>query len=329
MANVRLGVLIVDFSINPRKSKNADAVETYKDSLLEYKEKADGDPIDKWFPKSWNQRIEITSDHIVTQGCHTVLGLREIYDDDTIIPAFYMEIEGKPAKGKADAAWLACQSNKKGLAFGDIQKSEAALMMIKQMQPTQYTQEEGKRPYMTDRALAVAIGCSKSTVSRVRNAWLIENGYKKPKPTHNLAEAAKRAEAIMEQMENGSLDVETPKVTLANSRQKSSKKNERDIPLLYAIQVNRDDVKIGESSTHELKNRYREAKRWCRNPKLLGVKLVDRHNSFEENKRLAKKEEGYIHALFSAEGELVYFTPELKDFIEREMGPGEQYLEDL
>ena len=33
MANVRLGDLTVDFSINPRKSKNADAVETYKDTL--------------------------------------------------------------------------------------------------------------------------------------------------------------------------------------------------------------------------------------------------------------------------------------------------------
>ena len=106
-------------------------------------------------------------------------------------------------------------------------------------------------------------------------------------------------------------------------------KNERDIPLLYAIQINHDDVKIGKSSTRELKNRYTEAKRWCRNPKLLGVKLVDRHNSFEENERLAKKEEGYIHAHFSAERELVYFTPELKDFIEREMVPGKQYLEDL
>ena len=57
--------------------------------------------------------------------------------------------------------------------------------------------------------------------------------------------------------------------------------------------------------------------------------LVDRHDTVEDNELLAKKEEGRIHAYFSAERELIYFTQELKDFIEREMVSGEQYLEDL
>lgn len=106
-------------------------------------------------------------------------------------------------------------------------------------------------------------------------------------------------------------------------------KNERDIPLVYAIQVSDKDVKIGISTTHRLKGRYEQARTWCRNPKLLGVMLVDRHDTVENNELLAKKEEGRIHAYFSAERELVYFSQELKDFIEREMVPGEQYLEDL
>lgn len=105
--------------------------------------------------------------------------------------------------------------------------------------------------------------------------------------------------------------------------------NEKDIPLVYAIQVSDKDVKIGISTTHRLKGRYGQAKTWCRNPKLLGVMLVDRHDTVEDNEILAKKEEGRIHAYFSAERELVYFTAELKDFIEREMVSGEQYLEDL
>ena len=106
-------------------------------------------------------------------------------------------------------------------------------------------------------------------------------------------------------------------------------RNEKDIPLVYAIQVSDKDVKIGISTAHRLKGRYGQAKTWCRNPKLLGVMLIDRHNTVEDNELLAKKEEGRIHAYFSAERELVYFTQELKDFIEREMVPGEQYLEDL
>ena len=206
MAKVKLGDLTVDWSVNPRGKKNNAAVKEYTQSLEEYKEIADQDneSFDKWFSRDWEQRIECTKDKIVTKGSHTIEALRNIYGKDDEITVTYVKIEGKPAEGVDDARWLAAQSNRKGLDFGEGEKKAAIEAMLEQMQPTKTSEVEGKRPFLSERPLAAAVGCSRSMVNVTRNDWLVKKGFKekeekKKKPT--AEETADRAEQLLQEFD--------------------------------------------------------------------------------------------------------------------------------
>ena len=183
MAKMKLGELIVDFESNPRGKKDPSAILEYADAIRDYEESGVG------FAKAWGQRIEVTKDKIVTQGSHTVLALREVgehFDDDTEIEVFYAKIDGKVAEGKDDAKWCAAQANKKGIDFTPENKSTAINFLLDQMHPFNdkdmksmgIDKELHKRDFITERPLAVMVGCSRTQVNRVRDEWHVKNGYK-------------------------------------------------------------------------------------------------------------------------------------------------------
>ena len=183
MAKVKLGELSVNFEVNPRGKKDNNAILEYASAIKEYEESGVG------FEKAWGQRIEVTKDKIVTQGSHTVLALREVgeyFDDDDEIEVFYAKIDGKVAEGKDDAKWCAAQANKKGIDFTAENKSTAINFLLDQMHPFNdkdmksmgIEKEESKRDFITERPLAVMVGCSRTQVNRVRDEWHVKNGYK-------------------------------------------------------------------------------------------------------------------------------------------------------
>lgn len=199
MANLKLGELVVDFEVNPRGGANSDAVDEYAAHIEEYESKG----IE--FGKAWEQRIEITKDKIVVKGSHTVLALRKKYDENYEVEAFYAKIGDKQANGKDDAKWLAAQSNKKGINFGDGEVSNAIIFMLEQMQPTPKSEVEGKRPFISDRGLATVIGCSRTQVNRIRKKWLKDNGFsdvveeRKTKSEDEVSETQEAANKVLEE----------------------------------------------------------------------------------------------------------------------------------
>lgn len=213
MAKCKLGDLQVNFEANPRAEKNSAAVLNYASAIREYQSQG------VEFHKAWEQPIEVTSDKIVVRGSHTVLALREVHDEDYEVEVRYAKINGKQAKGLEDAKWLSAQSNKKGIEFGDGEVTNALNFMLDQMNPTKDEDIEGKRPFLADRPLSAAVGCSRSMANKVRKKWLKKNGYaelveerktgteeekkgkSEPLTEEQMAESQQAAEKILKEQE--------------------------------------------------------------------------------------------------------------------------------
>ena len=249
MAKEKLGDLIVDFSINPRGEVNSKAVLEYSENMREYIEQ--GLEINK----VWEQTIEITSDKIVVRGSHTVLALREIYDDDHIVEVKNARIGTKIAKGMKDASWLAAQSNKKGINFGTGEVSNAIKFMLDQMQPTAEGEVEDKRPFMNERELAAVIGCGRSQVNTVRNKWYTDNGF-----GELVAKRRKRKGDDKEKTEEDKLkeNVKAAQKILDKEKGKSAAKPKKTPEGLSEEIDSLDEVDLSDNAEHPLDSEHVE-----------------------------------------------------------------------
>ena len=263
MAKVSLGDLQVDFDLNPRQKINNKAVLQYSDAIREIIEQ------DLDFHKVWEQPIEVTKDKIVVRGAHTVLALCEIYDDDHLVEVRHVRIGDKVAEGREDAKWLSAQSNKKGINFGDGEISKAIEFMLDQMQPTSTSAEDGKRPFMSERPIAIAIGCGRSIVNKVRNKWYMDNGFedlveerKKPTPAteEELSESAKAADVLLEKQKAKSSKKGKKDTKDKPTTKKDTESLNEDIEGLDDLDLGEDTEDTEEAQlTHPMDEAYEKA----------------------------------------------------------------------
>ena len=256
MASVKLSELQVNFDSNPRGEVNHIAVMDYSQAIREYESQG----ID--FSKAWEQPIEVTKDKIVVRGSHTVLALREVYEDDYDVEVKYIKIGDKYAEGHEDAKWLSAQSNKKGIEFGDGEVTKAIIFMLEQMQPTDKTTLENKRDFIAERPFAAAIGCSRTMINRVRNKWLKDNGYsevvedRKTGKQLSEDEVKESAEAAKDALKEAA--AEQSSETIAKSKKSAAKKPKKDMGALEEDIDGLDELDLDEEEEkqHPLDKQY-------------------------------------------------------------------------
>jgi len=162
---MRLGDLIVDWTINPR-DKNDKTIEEFAEMMEDYESKA------LTFDESWKQPIEITEDKIVTQGSHSLLAAKQIYGDHhEITVRVHVGVTGTEK-----AAFLSATSNVHGKPYKQGERKKAVFAVFDQTQNLKGGGVKGKQPFRSIREIAAMTGISKGYVYELRADYRAENG---------------------------------------------------------------------------------------------------------------------------------------------------------
>ncbi len=255
-------------SINPRTCINAETVDRYKESIIDYIAN------DQEFSAVWHRPPEAVETeeegvYLLTSGYHTITALKaaiaEIennpdhelekgelkYSDlfvnfDVIVKVY----ESDDYDYKDTARYIASFSNVHGLSLTHGEKQKAAYNALSVMNLTRYDFDPDFRPFVNDRKLAAMLGMSKSTVYNMRQVVLAER-FGDPVDTDPVPPKVSEesvSEEITDSVDEAVSDVEAMSIEIVNEGGADA-----DVPMPtvegLAIDLEEETPEIAESES--------------------------------------------------------------------------------